>query len=220
MLSTLYCLRVFSTISHEGTSTYASDTQANATLNLCGIATVGIIVSHMGRTYIAHRRPMCMVSHVPPPPTCPFEYSPHNVQQCPPLPGLCPPWGTRTILLDACGYCLEALGRFSAPHRRCKERVISFSVLCPRNSIAFSSAPRREADSQPISQLVRQAFIQTISRASRQGRQKHTVWVFSVAEKFPGFKQLALMICEPSAVPCHEVVHNFLPSRCTIPHCH
>ena len=37
-----------------------------------------------------------------------------------------------------------------------------------RNSIAFGSAPRREADSQPISQLVRQAVSQTVSRASRQ----------------------------------------------------
>ena len=36
------------------------------------------------------------------------------------------------------------------------------------NSIAFGSAPRREADSQPISQLVRQAVSQTVSRASRQ----------------------------------------------------
>ena len=36
-----------------------------------------------------------------------------------------------------------------------------------QNSIAFGSAPRREADSQPISQLVKQAVSQIISRASR-----------------------------------------------------
>ena len=40
--------------------------------------------------------------------------------------------------------------------------------LTIQNSIAFGSAPRREADSQPISQLVRQAVSQTVSRASRQ----------------------------------------------------
>ena len=48
------------------------------------------------------------------------------------------------------------------------EVVIGFSAHCPRNSIAFGSAPRREADSQPISQLVRQAVSQTVSQASRQ----------------------------------------------------
>ena len=37
-----------------------------------------------------------------------------------------------------------------------------------KNSIAFGSAPRREADSQPISQSVRQAVSQTVSQASRQ----------------------------------------------------
>ena len=37
-----------------------------------------------------------------------------------------------------------------------------------KNSIAFSIAPQREADSQPISQLVRQAVSQTVSWASRQ----------------------------------------------------
>ena len=36
------------------------------------------------------------------------------------------------------------------------------------NSIAFGSAPQREADSQPISQLVRQAIGQTVSQARRQ----------------------------------------------------
>ena len=37
-----------------------------------------------------------------------------------------------------------------------------------KNSIAFDSAPRREADSQPISPLARPAV----------SRQNHTVWVF------------------------------------------
>ena len=36
------------------------------------------------------------------------------------------------------------------------------------NFIAFGSAPRREADSQPISQLLRQAVSQTVRQASRQ----------------------------------------------------
>ena len=37
-----------------------------------------------------------------------------------------------------------------------------------KNSIAFGKAPRREADSQPISQSVRQAGSQAVGRASRQ----------------------------------------------------
>ena len=36
------------------------------------------------------------------------------------------------------------------------------------DSIAFGSAPRRKADSQPISQSVRQAVSQTVGQASRQ----------------------------------------------------
>ena len=39
------------------------------------------------------------------------------------------------------------------------------------NSIAFGSAPRREADIQPISQFVRQAVTQIVSRASSQASQ-------------------------------------------------
>ena len=46
------------------------------------------------------------------------------------------------------------------------------------NSIAFRSAPRREADSQPISQLVRQAVSQTVSRASRQAERNTQFGVF------------------------------------------
>ena len=43
------------------------------------------------------------------------------------------------------------------------------------NSIAFGKAPRREADSQPISQSVRQAVSQAVGRASRQAdRQAET----------------------------------------------
>ena len=44
-----------------------------------------------------------------------------------------------------------------------------------RNSDAFSKAPRREADSQPISQSVRQAASQAVGWASRQAdRQAET----------------------------------------------
>ena len=50
------------------------------------------------------------------------------------------------------------------------------------NSIAFGSAPRREADSQPISQLVRQAVSQDSQSGKQAGRQKRTVWVLSVAD--------------------------------------
>ena len=51
------------------------------------------------------------------------------------------------------------------------------------NSISFGKAPRREADSQPISQSGRQAVSQAVTSAGRQtGWQKHTVWLFSVAD--------------------------------------
>ena len=50
----------------------------------------------------------------------------------------------------------------------CKRKWTIFNA--PSNSIAFGSAPRREADRQPISQLARPAVSQV--------RQKHTVWVF------------------------------------------
>ena len=49
-------------------------------------------------------------------------------------------------------------------------------------SIAFGSAPRREADSQPISQLVRQAVSQAVSRASGQADRQtetHSLGFFS-----------------------------------------
>ena len=51
------------------------------------------------------------------------------------------------------------------------------------NSIAFGSAPRREADSQPISQLVRQAVSQTRQSVGQAGRQTETpsFGFFSVA---------------------------------------
>ena len=53
-----------------------------------------------------------------------------------------------------------------------------------QNSIAFGSAPRREADSQPISQFVRQAVSQTLSRASRQAdRNTQLGFFFSVATR-------------------------------------
>ena len=51
-----------------------------------------------------------------------------------------------------------------------------------RNSIAFGSAPRREADSQPIIQLVSQAVSQTVIRASRQADRNTQFRFFSVAD--------------------------------------
>ena len=54
------------------------------------------------------------------------------------------------------------------------------SSLC--NSIAFDSAPGREADSQPISQLVRPAVSQAVSWASRQADRQtetHSLGIFS-----------------------------------------
>ena len=47
-------------------------------------------------------------------------------------------------------------------------RMFHISRSRSLNSIAFGSAPQREADSQPIGQLVKQAVSQTVSRASRQ----------------------------------------------------
>ena len=60
-----------------------------------------------------------------------------------------------------------------APHDRsyiCRKTVgiqsIPGTFVLP--SIAFIKAPRREADNQPICQSVRQAFGQTVGRASKQ----------------------------------------------------
>ena len=50
------------------------------------------------------------------------------------------------------------------------------------NLFAFGGAPRREADSQPISQLVRQVVSQTVSRASRQADRNTQFGLFSVAD--------------------------------------
>ena len=54
------------------------------------------------------------------------------------------------------------------PHRHCTEKMAIME-----NSIAFSSAPRREVDSQPISQLDRPAVSQT---------ETHTLGFLSVAD--------------------------------------
>ena len=51
-----------------------------------------------------------------------------------------------------------------------------------KNSIAFGKAPRREADSQPISQSVRQAVSQAVSQARRQADREaepHSLAFFS-----------------------------------------
>ena len=55
---------------------------------------------------------------------------------------------------------------------RLDTQIVAVRAHCARTalkapSIAFGGAPQREADSQPISQLVRQAVSQTVSRASR-----------------------------------------------------
>ena len=63
------------------------------------------------------------------------------------------------------------------PHVLHMKEIISTSRRT-NNSIAFGSAPRREADSQPISQLVRPADIQTVIRASRQA-DRNTQFGFS-----------------------------------------
>ena len=56
------------------------------------------------------------------------------------------------------------------------------------NSVAFGSAPRRKADSQPANQSVSQASGQSDSQSGKQaGKQKHSVWVFFSGRL--GFKQ-------------------------------
>ena len=57
--------------------------------------------------------------------------------------------------------------------------VLSSYIPCPlhtENSIAFGSAPRREAESQPISQLARPAVSQT---------ETHSLGVLSIADSVP-----------------------------------
>ena len=70
-----------------------------------------------------------------------------------------------------------------------------------KNSVAFGSAPRREADSQPISQSVRQAISQAVSRASRQAdRQTETHRLGFFSDRI-GYKQWgALLAAENPAV--------------------
>ena len=61
---------------------------------------------------------------------------------------------------------------------------LQFQCNLKKNSFAFGKAPRREADSQPISQSGRQAVSQAVSQASRQAdRQAEThSLAFSVAD--------------------------------------
>ena len=63
-------------------------------------------------------------------------------------------------------------------------QMLNTMEKCGTNSIAFGSAPRREADSQPVSQLVRQAVSHAVSPTSRQagGQTAHTGWAFSVTD--------------------------------------
>ena len=67
-----------------------------------------------------------------------------------------------------------------------------------RNSIAFGSAPPREADSQPISQLARPAVSQTVIRASRQAH-RNTQFGFFVSGRL-GSKQWGGKIASGQAV--------------------
>ena len=54
-----------------------------------------------------------------------------------------------------------------------------------QNSIAFGSAPRREADSQPISPLDRQAVSQTETHTLGFLSETHTLGFLSVAHTGP-----------------------------------
>ena len=69
-----------------------------------------------------------------------------------------PPWHTARFRLKRGGFRadIQAAAPAAACGRWGKTRWPWWFSFCP-NSIAFGSAPRREADSQPISQLVRQA---------------------------------------------------------------
>ena len=60
--------------------------------------------------------------------------------------------------------------------RKMGRLVERFQPVSPVNSIAFGSAPRREADSQPINQLARPAVSQT---------ETHSLGFLSVAHTAP-----------------------------------
>ena len=81
----------------------------------------------------------------------------------------CPKWQRARPKLNGllgAGRGVGATGAKSLP---------TSNYICSLNSIAFGTAPRREADSQPGKQSVRQS----VGQAGRQtGRQKHTVWLF------------------------------------------
>ena len=87
----------------------------------------------------------------------------------------------------ACTTCIQPFLPYLRP-RAIHMQHEEVEILS-RIDIAFGSAPRREADSEPISQLVRQAVSHAVSRASRQaGRQTetHSVDFFGVRL---GYKQ-------------------------------
>ena len=68
------------------------------------------------------------------------------------------------------------------------------------NSIAFGSAPRREADGQPISQLARQAVSQAVSQASRQADRQTETRSLGVSSSGLGDKHGARIIVDQPAV--------------------
>ena len=64
-------------------------------------------------------------------------------------------------------FCYSLVG-FRGYLGNCRLLLLLAPAGVPTNSIAFGNAPRREAESQPIPHLVRQAVSQTVGQASTQ----------------------------------------------------
>ena len=85
---------------------------------------------------------------------------------------------------------------------------------CFENSIAFGSAPQREAegpDSQRISQLVRPAVSQTVYRASKQA-DRNTQFGFFFSGRL-GFKQLGEHLLQNAQRSSGKAAHRKLAGR-------
>ena len=81
----------------------------------------------------------------------------------------------------------KALGRFPEKCQIFENFQVPLNNRKTASALNASTAQaehlKGEADNQPISQSVREAVSQAVSWASRQaGRQKHTVWLFSVVD--------------------------------------
>ena len=125
-----------------------------------------------------------------------------RVSRAPPRVG-----GVRSFAGDTCGLCVCAVAWVvcaahwphrgpwlveppTRPHQNCSSGKVTLikeaqkrrSILGPQNSIAFGKAPRREADSQPISQSGRQAVSQAVSWGSRQADRNTQLSFFSGAD--------------------------------------